>query len=358
MRLHAAVACALAAMAIACAFAVLLLSKRGFDAGTLVVAGDQFTDARRVPIPVERHSAGYDGQFYYRLALDPFTHQWSENGMRLDVPTYRQQRILMPLVAWAVTGGNARAIPNAILIINIAAVGLLAWSSARIVEKSGANAWWSAAVWMYPGWIITMTRDCAEIVEVALLVTTILAIESHRTVLGPIVATCAALAKETALLAIAASAFAAPAVLIAIAAQLGFKFTLFHVWHAAPSLGTGHFSIPFSGLMHSFAVPRPFPILTDVEIAALFVIALVVAQCGAAVLRGHRFPLLLAFALYIPLIAILDAGFWIEDWSFMRATSEYWVLGGLIAAIARRRVGVALSIAMWCGVAAHVLFVR
>ena len=354
MRLHAAVACALAAIAIACAFAVLLLSKRGFDAGRLVVAGDQFTDARRVPIPVERHSAGYDGQFYYRLALDPFTHQWTEHGMRIDVPTYRQQRIFMPLVAWAVTGGNARAIPIAILVINIAAVGLLAWSSARIVEESGANAWWSAAVWMYPGWIISMTRDCAEIVEVALLVTMILAIQRRRTVLGPIAATCAALTKETALLAIAAFAFATPAVLIAVAAQLGFKFTLFHVWHAAPSLGTGHFSIPFSGLVRSFALPRPFPILTNIEIAALAVVAIV----AFASFRRAPLSLLLAFALYIPLIAILDEGFWIEDWSFMRATSEYWVLGGLIAAIARRRVGLALSIAVWCAVAWHVLFVR
>ena len=69
--------CAITAVCIATLFALALLGRRGFDPGVLGVAGDQYTDARRVPLPVEQHSAGYDGQFYYRLAMNPFTHQWS-----------------------------------------------------------------------------------------------------------------------------------------------------------------------------------------------------------------------------------------------------------------------------------------
>lgn len=346
--------CAIAAVLVASAFALLLLSKRGFDPGTLVVAGDQFTDAKRVPLPVERHSAGYDGQFYYRLALNPFTHQWTERGIRMDVPTYRQQRIFMPLVVWVLSFGRTRAVASLFLLLNVASLGLLAWSSARLVEETGANAWWSAAVWMYPGWIITMTRDCVEILEVALLVTTFYLVRRQRRAIATAIATCAVLTKETAMLAIAAMAVAAPALLIAIAAQFGLKFTLFRIWHAAPSLGTGHFSVPFAGMVRSFRLARPYPILQDLEIAALVAIAVVVA------VSWRRAPLLLvlAFALYIPLIAILDQGFWVEDWSFMRATSEYWVLGGLIGAMARSRMAVGLSIAMACTVGAHVLLIR
>lgn len=341
-------------MALGCLLALLVLSKRGFNPGAFVVAGDQYTDAARVPIPVERNSAGYDGQFYYRLALNPFTNQWSARGIRLDVPTYRQQRIFFPLVAWALSLGYAKAIPWVLLIINIAALGLLAWSSASLVEDSGANGWWSAAVWLYPGWILSMTRDCAEILEVALLVTAALAVRRHRTAIGTVIATCAILTKETAMLAIAALAVAAPPLAIAIVVHFGFKFALFRLWHAAPSLGTGHFSMPFAGLAHSLSLPRPFPILTNIEIGALAALAVIVA------FSFRRAPLLLvlAFALYIPLIAILDQGFWIEDWSFLRATSEYWVLGGLIGAMSRRHAAVLLSAVMWCAVAAHVLVIR
>lgn len=346
--------CAITAVCIATLFALALLGRRGFDPGVLVVAGDQYTDARRVPLPVEHHSAGYDGQFYYRLAMNPFTHQWSERGIRLDVPTYRQQRIFMPLIVWILSAGRTRAVAPLFLILNIVSVGLLAWSSARLVEESGANAWWSAAAWMYPGWIITMTRDCAEILEVALLVTMILLVRRKRNAFATAAATCAALTKETALIAIAAMAIAAPALLIAIAAQLGMKFALFRVWHAAPSLGTGHFTFPFAGLVRSFSLARPYPILTTAEVAAL------VAFAGIVAMSWRRAPLLhvVAFALYIPLIAILDEGFWREDWSFLRATSEYWVLGGIIGAMARSRAALMLTIAMWCTVAAHVLFIR
>lgn len=349
--------CAIAAMLIATAFAVAVLARRHFDPGALVVAGDQFTDARQVSIPVERHSAGYDGQFYYRLALDPFTNQWNAHGIRFDYPTYRQQRIFMPLLAWAATAGHARTIPIAIVLINIVAVGLLAASSARIFSDCGLNPWLSAAAWMYPGWLLSMTRDCAEIVEVALLVAMIAAAQRRRTALAVVAAVAAALTKETALLAIAACAIAAPWLVIAIAAQLGFKFTLFYVWHAAPSFGLRHFSIPFAGLVQSFSLQRPFPVFTNVEIIALG-LCVTAAALGRPWARpqgavGHA--LTLAFALYVPLLAVLDASFWIEDWSFMRAASEFWVLGALVA---RNRAAVAISIATWCALAAHILFIR
>ena len=37
---------------------------------------------------------GYDGQFYYSLALDPLTSKWEAFGIRFDAPLLRQQRTL------------------------------------------------------------------------------------------------------------------------------------------------------------------------------------------------------------------------------------------------------------------------
>ena len=90
----------------ACAFALTLLvytlfvahqlSLVHFDASRFVVAGDFFCDTAKTPpsLHVLPDSAGYDGQFYYRLALNPWSDQREEYGIRLDAPTTRSSRIL------------------------------------------------------------------------------------------------------------------------------------------------------------------------------------------------------------------------------------------------------------------------
>jgi len=358
MRLNSAAACALAALLLASLFSIALLSRHQFNAGALVVAGDQYTDPARAPrgLPVERHSAGYDGQFYYRLALNPFTHRWIEYGIRLDVPTYRQQRILMPLIAWIFSLGNPSAIPWLFLIINIAGVALLAWCSSRL-----AAPWWSAAVWLYPGWLLTLSRDCSEIVEVSLLMATALALQGRRRfALATILGTLAVLAKETALLGIIGltlmqlpAAFAP--LIVPVVAHLALKMLLFNVWQAQSSLGTGHFAIPFSGLIHSFSLARPFPMMTNFELGALAMMAVLAAL-------SFRRTYGAAWLLYLPLLAVLDEGFWIEDWSFMRAATEFWVFAALLGATSsRRQIRIAvvwITIVTWCALAAHVLIIR
>ena len=388
MRFNSAPACALAALLLASLFSIALLSRHQFNAGALVVAGDQYTDPARAArgLPVEQHSAGYDGQFYYRLALNPFTDRWSEYGIRLDVPTYRQQRILMPLIAWIFSLGNPSAIPWLFLTINIGGVALLAWCSSRL-----AAPWWSAAVWLYPGWLLTLSRDCAEILEISLLMATALALQRRRFALATILGTLAVLAKETALLGIIGLTLlqlpAAFAPLIApVVAHLALKMLLFNVWHAQPSFGTGHFAIPFSGLIHSFSLARPFPMMTNFELVALAMMAVLAApltlhplpasgerefsnartlappQRGEGGAKRRVRGLWLAWLLYLPLLAVLDEGFWVEDWSFMRAATEFWVFAGLLGATSSRRpiriAVVSVTIATWCALAAHVLIIR
>src|SRR5205085_12274858 len=136
-------------------------------------------------------------------ALDPFTDRWVDRGVKLDVPTYRQQRIFFPLLAWILSAGNAGLVPPLFLIINLASVGTLAWCIATLLRDAGVNVWWSAASWMYPGWIFSMSRDCSEILEVALIAATILASRRRHRAIATILAIGAVLTKETAMLAIA-----------------------------------------------------------------------------------------------------------------------------------------------------------
>ncbi len=79
-------------------FWVRLADLKG-DISRFVVAGDLITREAEAPVNlfVLPESVGYDGQYYYRFAIEPFTTERLGYGVRLDSPAYRQQRILYPL---------------------------------------------------------------------------------------------------------------------------------------------------------------------------------------------------------------------------------------------------------------------
>jgi hypothetical protein len=68
----------------------------------------------------------------------------------------------------------------------------------------------------------------------------------------------------------------------------------------------------------------------------------------------------LAWILYAALFFTLGAEFWWEDWAFLRAASDYAVLGTLVAVESESfRVPVALLvIASWFALAVHIIVFR
>ena len=61
-----------------------------------------FTQVNQLPPGVmigDPNAAGYDGQFYYRLALDPFNWNKTAFGITMD-QSYRYTRIGYPALAW------------------------------------------------------------------------------------------------------------------------------------------------------------------------------------------------------------------------------------------------------------------
>src|SRR5258705_14008134 len=108
-REHRAIFAAVLALALYAAFIALLLARWHFDPSVLVVAGDEFTNPVAAPknLRVAPNSSGYDGQFYYRLAIAPFSTQESIAGVHFDYPVYRAQRTLYPMLSYLVSGGRA-----------------------------------------------------------------------------------------------------------------------------------------------------------------------------------------------------------------------------------------------------------
>jgi hypothetical protein len=84
-------------------------------------------------------SGGFDGQFYYAIARNP----WKWQAAVLDVPAYRHVRLLYPGLAWALSGGgDPWHLFWALPLINLAAIAGLAWLGVRLARHYGVNVWW------------------------------------------------------------------------------------------------------------------------------------------------------------------------------------------------------------------------
>src|ERR1700760_427386 len=77
----------------------------------LALIGNVYGHPGQLPAGVRVfHYAGYDGQFYYRLARDPASLHWSAYGVTLD-QWYRLVRIGDSAPGWLGSGGGARGPP-------------------------------------------------------------------------------------------------------------------------------------------------------------------------------------------------------------------------------------------------------
>jgi hypothetical protein len=83
-------------------------------------------------------TSGFDGQYYYVLARDP----WSRHVDFIDLPAYRHARILFPAFAWAITGGDASLLLWALPLINWLALVGMAWLGALLATHYGRSPWW------------------------------------------------------------------------------------------------------------------------------------------------------------------------------------------------------------------------
>jgi hypothetical protein len=102
--------------------------------------------------------AGYDGQFFYFMALDPV-----EARHYMDLPAYRYQRVLYPAAAWAISfGGHADLLPIALILVNLIAVGAGTLVIGRYLRRRGCSPWWAALFGLAPGILLAVQRDLSE----------------------------------------------------------------------------------------------------------------------------------------------------------------------------------------------------
>ena len=143
---------------------------------------------------------GSDGQFTFYLAVHP------EAAKRVvDVPWYRYQRILEPLVVRVLSLGKATLMAWTMTGVSLASVAGGTWALACWLKSRGRAPLWALAYGLWPGLVGTVSHDLTDGFAYALVAVSLLAVDSPRRaqrILGG-VAMCAAVfaRQETALFA-------------------------------------------------------------------------------------------------------------------------------------------------------------
>lgn len=139
---------------------------------------------------------GYDGQYYFFLAADPQNARYYMPGRA----GYIYARVVYPAVARAAGAGSPRAIPYAMLIVNLLAVGAGTLAVGLWLVRRGSSPWWAVLYGLSPGLIFTVFRDLTEPLAFGLTALAVLAYDrtsTRRLVAAAALFALAALTRET-----------------------------------------------------------------------------------------------------------------------------------------------------------------
>jgi hypothetical protein len=165
-----------------------------------VRAARPFSHRDRVPRGLFVFPAnGYDGQFYYRLALDPANLHYAALGITMDMP-FRLQRIGYPALAWLVSLGHHSWVPVALVVVNVLALSVIGLVGGMLARDSGRHALSGLLLAGYFGFFISIGCDLTEPVAAACLLGGVLAYRRSRPALAGLLFAYGALTRETVLI--------------------------------------------------------------------------------------------------------------------------------------------------------------
>lgn len=187
---------AIVAFVLATLFVVVrLLAVGDGDAGSFVGAGDLFGSGTELPL---QPGAGYDGQFYYRMAIEPLDFGKTAAGVTID-SEMRLQRIGYPTVTWLVSLGGLISVEFALVAVNLLGLALIAGFGGVFAQRSGRHAIWGLVLALFYGFAFTLSKDLTEIVEVSFLLLGLVAARKSHFALAAVALGGAVLTRESAL---------------------------------------------------------------------------------------------------------------------------------------------------------------
>lgn len=380
----------LAALLLAFVFVAALLVRADGDPSLLVHAAPPWTTESDAPasLTVQDADDGFDGQFFYRLGVSPWSADDQVAGVEMDLPSLRHARWGYGALAFAFSGGDTDLVPWALVGLNVVAAGLLGLLGGALARASGRHAAWGLLFVLWPGFAYSLSLDTSELVASVFVVGGLLAARRGRWPAVAALLTAAVLTRDTTAVVpfgfalagawawwqgprpalgriaagddeatpgdadpdapaetIADPAWAGPllAGLVPLVAFSGWQLLQRARFGSLPltSSGDNNLSAPLAGLVDLVTVAVPpdggdevFRLLSAIGLVALLV-------AGASVWRrtsattGER----LAWLPAVAVIVVLNAYLWSGATAFMRAGTEAAVLSiALLLATNRDRL--------------------
>jgi hypothetical protein len=290
--------------------------------------------------------AGYDGQFFYALALSPFEkiaatasnpHEVQfgpspGSGIRIDNPALRTKRIGYPLLAWAANGfGQGQHLPFTLVLINILGFGLAIGACFLFIRAFEAPAYYCLMPLTFIGAWICLYRDLADHLGVALGLLSLYFLLKDRFWAFALLGITAMLTKETVVFILLGGAVAkgvnvlqrkqfGTALLLSLPFFAYVGWSTFLGWNA-PSDGTllKHFDWPFAGIVRRYADAPPRPLFW----LGTFVPIALISLEGLLELRKTRLsnlaqPVTLLFLFNLAFVLMLSKAIYEDPFSFAR----------------------------------------
>lgn len=358
------------------------IAKGQFDVSSLIVAGDRYVDKAHVPTPiaVRPNSAGYDGQFYFRLAIDPLPQSATGAGVTFDRPAYRSQRIGYPLIVFIMSLGQPALVPLEMVLVNLLGILVIARTAVALQKSLDLPLWFAPAIMAWPGLTVTILHDTTEIVAEAWLLIAILALASQQPRRFMITSAMTVLTRETSMIFFAfAALFGGPLTvrrivtgLFPVVVYASWRLFLAHHWAGSGLLEqafSGDLGWPLQGffqtvrdsiLLQRPLSPRPGPnavrnVYVAIAALAIFATAALAAWRIPAALRGQGIGRTIAagwIGLAIPLSMLTEQGPWIDQSGFFRAFTEFWAASLLVLGLTGLRLPrpmAVMAVPVWIG---------
>ena len=152
---------------------------------------------------VKNNPVGFDGQFFYYIALDPKQpllcgERPRPSNCALDIAfgEVRAERILYPYTAGLLTLGMPHLVPYSLLFVNLIAILLTSWLVAILAIEAGASRWMGAAAGLFCGEVLGMLRDLADPFAVFWVVLAVYLLRKERYLLSALAVGAALLSRE------------------------------------------------------------------------------------------------------------------------------------------------------------------
>lgn len=297
---------------------------------------------------------GYDGQFFYRLALNPFTRQKYEYGIKLDNPAYRHQRILYPLFVWMATAGSINMKIFGLVFLNFLSICGLAYICSKLLQKLGESAVWAVIFPLNPGFAVSISRSLCEPLAIMLLMLSLLFLIDKKYVISTACLALTVLARETTLLVAFALGiywlfrllnknkkeddhvpfyyFVTP-----MLAYASWQYYLFKIWGKLPVLAARGHNIgkPLQGLFSSISTFIAFQDISHpIYLFFILLICLFAAHCLLNLSKKHGiFSTILI--LYCFMALSYTVAIWSSHTSFFRALIEFNTIGILVTILSK-----------------------